>query len=88
MQQPSMRHRSFNTAWTGLNYTGNGKSAVQLSFALLFSSIRAFFCKKNYLKFSLQFPAAHMELFLNGYSINSAPIITKIDTVGKFGHHL
>jgi hypothetical protein len=30
-----------------------------------------------------------MELFLNGRcSINSAPIITKLDAVGKSGHHL
>jgi hypothetical protein len=47
------RHRSFNTAWIGLNYTASGKSAVQLFFALLFSSIQSFFCEKNYLNFSL-----------------------------------
>jgi hypothetical protein len=37
----------------------------QLSFAPLFSSIRAL--EKNYLKFSLEFPAGHMELSLNGH---------------------
>jgi hypothetical protein len=38
-QQSSTRNRSFNTARVGFNYTGIGKSALQLFFALLFSSI-------------------------------------------------
>jgi hypothetical protein len=33
MQQLLMRHRSSNTAWVGFNYTGEGTSAVQFSFA-------------------------------------------------------
>jgi hypothetical protein len=45
MELPSTRHRPFNTARVGFNYTGIGKSALKLSFALLFSSIRAFFAE-------------------------------------------
>jgi hypothetical protein len=46
MQQPSTRHRSFNTARVGFNYTDGGKSEFQLSFALLFSSIQHFLPKE------------------------------------------
>jgi hypothetical protein len=41
MQQPPMRHRFFNTAWIGFNYTGICKSALKFSYTLLLSSIGA-----------------------------------------------
>ncbi len=43
-----------------LGETGRGKS--QLSFALLFMSIRAFSNKKNYLNFSLHVLGRHIQL--------------------------
>jgi hypothetical protein len=47
MQQSATHHRSCNTARIGFNYTGIRKSALKLSFALLVSSIWAFFAKRT-----------------------------------------
>jgi hypothetical protein len=48
-----------------------------------FSAPSEHFLPKNYLKFSLQFPAAHMELSWNDRrSLNSAPIAMELGAVG------
>jgi hypothetical protein len=47
------------------------------------------FCEKNYLKFSLQFPAAHMGQLLDGRCfLNSIPIAMITGAKGKSGHYL
>jgi hypothetical protein len=65
MQQSSTRHPSFNTARIGFNYTGIGKSARQLPFALslLCSPIQAFSSKRIISNFALIPGGEHGTIF-------------------------
>jgi hypothetical protein len=67
------------------------RSTIQSSVSLLLSFRLHYFlapfelfCEKNYLKFSLQFPAGHMELPSNGHnSPISARIVTKLCVIAR-----
>jgi hypothetical protein len=79
--------RSVDSAPIATKLGAKGRGKCQLSFALLFRSIRAFFCENNYLRFSFQFLAGHMERPLIGCCTpNSASMLTKLGSKdrGKF----
>ena len=59
---PSNHHNSVFSASNATKHGAFKPGKFQLSFALLFSSIRTFFYENNFLKISLQFPAGHMQL--------------------------
>jgi hypothetical protein len=70
--------------WIATKLDAERRGKCQLSFALLFSFIRALFCQKKYFKFSLQVLAGHMEQSLNGRRFsNSAWNIAKRDAACK-----
>jgi hypothetical protein len=89
-------HCSVNFARIIVTSGAAGTSARWLSFALLFGSIRAPFFQKNYLKFSLQFPAratcnskagaiyangATLEIYDSAFIGNSAGAVSSSEAV-------